>query len=253
MKHFLLVLIFCIACTQASVTKRESDREHDGFVGPVKKVFVEWSPVSGGDYPVGSRCRRMTKVYDQSGRLMQHSLYLGACGSDEIRNDYSYAPDGSRAEKSQEIRGKDSPPPPPPMALPSTSEEDKGEPRMIFKYDPSSGQQIESASIRPSGKIIYRTTYSYDGQRRMIEMTDYGRGGQVSSRRVFGYSGDERVPSSSVYDDGKGNLYERATYSDYEFNSQGDWIRRTETSEDRFNRRSVSSAVREIEYYPKAK
>lgn len=159
MKYIFTLLIFCLACSQAPVTKRESDREHDGFIGPVKKVFVWWSPVSGGNYPAGARCRDMTKVYDQSGRLMQHSVYPGACGSDEIRMDYSYAADGSRTEKSQEIRGKDSPPPPPPpMASRSNSDEDKGEPKMVFKYDPKSGKEIESTSIRPSGKIIYKTT-----------------------------------------------------------------------------------------------
>jgi hypothetical protein len=245
--------MFCIVCNQITVTKRESDREHDGFVGSVKKVFVEWSPISGGNYPVGSRCRQMTKVYDQDGRLMQHSLYPGACGSDEIKNVYSYAPDGSRMEKSQEIRGKDSPPPPPPMASRSNSEEDKGEPRMIFKYDLSTGKEVESISVRPSGKIIYKTGYSYDGKGRMIEMTSYDSDGQVSSRRVYGYSGDERVPSSFAYYDGKGNVYERTIYSDYEFNSQGDWTRRKETTEERFNRRSVSSMVRKIEYYPNKK
>jgi len=53
MKHIFFVLIFCVACTQASVIQKASDREHDGFVGPVKKVYVEWSPISGGNYPVG--------------------------------------------------------------------------------------------------------------------------------------------------------------------------------------------------------
>jgi hypothetical protein len=253
MKHIFLVLIFCIACTPPSITQKASDREHDGFVGRVKKVYVEWSPISGGNYPVGSRCREMTKVYDLSGRLMQHSLYFGACGGDEIRNDYSYAPDGSRTEKSQEIRGKDSPPPPPPIASRSQSEEEKGEPRMIFKYDPSSGKEVEDTEIRPSGRIVYKSTYSYDDKGRMIEMTSYGSDGQVSNWRVYGYSGNERGPSSFAYYDGKGNVHERTTYSDYEFNSQGDWIRRKETRVESFNRRSVSSTVRQIEYYPNGK
>jgi len=43
MKVTFLVLIFCLACSQGPVTKRVSDREHAGFVGPVKKVFVWWS------------------------------------------------------------------------------------------------------------------------------------------------------------------------------------------------------------------
>ena len=72
MKHFHLVfiLILSVSCTQAQTTKTESDREHDGFVGPVKRVFVVWSPISGSNYPAGSRCRERTKVYDE---LFVHS------------------------------------------------------------------------------------------------------------------------------------------------------------------------------------
>jgi hypothetical protein len=252
MKQLFLALILCIACGQAYVTKTESDREHDGFLGPVKRVFVEWSPISGGNYPVGSRCRERTKVYNPNGRLMQDSLYPGACGRDEIRSDYSYAPDGSRTEKSQEIRGKDSPPPPPPISR-SNSEEDKGELRTLVKYDPSTGKQVESMTVRPSGRIIYKITYSYDDKGRLIEMTGLNSDGQVSNRRVYGYSGDQIVPSNFVYYDGKGSVHERTIYSDYEFNSQGDWIRRKETKEESFNRRSISLVLREIEYYPNPK
>src|SRR5690242_3156035 len=101
MKYIPLALILCVACTQASVTKRMTEREHDGFVGPVKKVFEEWSPIypPDDDIPLGSRCRQMTNVYDESGRLMQHSVYPGTCGEDERREDYTYAQDGSRTTK----------------------------------------------------------------------------------------------------------------------------------------------------------
>jgi hypothetical protein len=253
MTHILVALILLVACNQVSITIIESDREHDGFAGPVKKVFVWSSPISGGNYPVGSRCRQMTKVYDQHGRLMQHSLHPGPCGSDEIRYEYSYTPGGDRIEKSQKIRGGGSPPPPPPVALGSTPDTDKGEPRMWFMFDRSSGKIIESASYRPDGKIINKTRYTYDDKGRMTEMTGHNRDGRVSSRRVYGYPGDERVPSSFAYYDGKGNVYERTTYSDYKFNSQGDWVSRKEATEERLNRRSVSLTVREIEYHPSGK
>lgn len=56
MNHFhrvlILSLILCVSCTQAQTTKIESDRERDGFVGPVKRVFVVWSPISGSNYLV---------------------------------------------------------------------------------------------------------------------------------------------------------------------------------------------------------
>lgn len=252
MRRILAALVFfCLACSQASVAQRESDREHDGFVGPVKKVFEWWSPISGGNYPPGSRCRTMTKVYDPTGRLVQHSLYPGACGVDEIRNDYSYAPDGSRTEQSQEIRGKDSPPPPPPLAgARPQPEAERGQRRVVFKYDPATGKLVESASIWPGGKVGYKITYSYDDQGRLTETTSLDENGQVSSRRVLGYTGDQRVPSSFTYYGGRGDVYERTVYSDYEFNPQGDWFKRKVTTEERYNRRSISVSTREIEYYP---
>ncbi len=252
MNHIFVALIFCIACTQSAGIKRESEREQDGFVGPVKKVFVEWSSISGRNYPAGTRCRYKTNVYDQSGRLMRQSVYPGDRGRDEIINDYSYAADGSRTETSQTIRAKDSPPPPPPMAKRSTSD-DKGPTRMVFKYDPSFGKIIESRSIRPSGKVIYILKYSHDDKGRVIEMTSYDDDGKVSSRRVYGYTGDEKVPSSFAYYDGKGNVHERTIYSDYEFNPQGDWVRRKEITEETFNRKSVSLKHRAIEYHSNEK
>jgi hypothetical protein len=250
MKLLLTLLTLCIACNQTPTTNRQSDREFDDFVGNVKKVYVEWIPISGGNYPAGSRCREMTKVYDQNGRLTQHSLYPGACGEDEIRNDYSYAEDGSRSGKTLKIPGKNSPPPPPPMTLPqSNSEPERGEPRMTFKYDPASGRRTENSLVRPSGRLIYKTTYTYDHKGRITETTGLDSQGNISDRRVYRYSGDAKVPSRFAYYDGKGNVHEQTSYSDYEFNSQGDWIRRKETKEESFNRRSVSSIVRQIEYH----
>jgi hypothetical protein len=75
-------------------------------------------------------------------------------------------------------------------------------------------------------------------------------------RRVFAYSADERVPSSFVYYGPDGEVAERTTYRDYEFNSHGDWTRRKQTREETFThqgvshtRRSVSTTLREIEYH----
>jgi hypothetical protein len=123
---------------------------------------------------------------------------------------------------------------------------------MVFKYDPS-GKLIETASVKPSGKIVYKNTNSYDDKGRMIEGTGYDRDGQISDRRVYSYSGDDHVPSGFTYYGRDGKVYERTGYTDYEFNSRGDWVKRKQTSERTFNRRSVSITFREIEYYPDRK
>ena len=101
----LLSLILCLATSQSAAPQRQSDRAVDGFVGPVKKVTQVWTPVSGGNYPKGSKCRQLLDEYDETGRIMRHSVYPGTCGEDEIREDYKYARDGSRTALVQEIRG----------------------------------------------------------------------------------------------------------------------------------------------------
>jgi hypothetical protein len=248
MKYKLLTLIFCVACTQGSVAKRMTDREREGLIGPAKKVFVGWSPISPDpNIPAGSRCRVETDVYDESGRLMQHSVYGGICGGDETREDYNYEKDGSRTTKLKRIREKDGPPAEG-MANPNWKEE-KGEPRDVFKYD-ASGKLIEEASTMPGGRVLYKTTYIYDARGRMVEM-DSGDGNGKPTRRVYSYTGDDRFPSGFQYIGGDGRVYEQTSYSDYEFNSQGDWIKRMEMTEETvnrtFNRKSVSWMFREIE------
>ena len=248
MKQFILLLIFCVLSFQATATKRESDREHDGFVGPVKKVFVTWTPIAGSNYPPGSKCRQMTNEYDQTGRLTRHSVYPGECGSDEIREDFTYSPDGNKTTKYQEILGENSSPLPPPAA-PADEKKEDGPPKEVSKYD-DAGRLVEEGMMLPSGKFRYKITYTYDAKGRLIETTGHDGDDRVSSRRVYTYSGDERVPSVFVYYDRDGKIRLRTTYTDYKFNSKGDWTERKQTTDETPNRHSVSMFHREIEYYP---
>ena len=252
----LLSLILCVANYQAAVPKQQSDRAHDGFVGPVKKVFVIWTPVSGRNYPEGSKCRQVTNEYDQTGRLTRHSIYPGECGNDEIREDYSYAKDGARTAKTKRIQGANSPPPPPAISSGATPKGQQGPPKIMFKYD-AAGRLSEETVILSDGSLSYKLTHTYDAKGRRVETTGYDNLGQLSDRRVYAYSGDEHVPSSFVYYGPNGKVSERTTYSEYEFNANGDWIRRKDSTDEPYehrgvviSRRSVSITFREIEYYP---
>jgi hypothetical protein len=123
-----------------------------------------------------------------------------------------------------------------------------GQPRTFFKYD-SKGRLIEEKSVRPSGKVISRNGFRYDARDRLIEIAGYDGRDQLTVRRVYDFTGEERVPTGFVYYGGNGKIYERTSYTEYEFNSRGDWIKRKETTQETFNRKSVSSIRREIEYY----
>src|SRR5262249_15142590 len=118
----------------------------------------------------------------------------------------------------------------------------------ILRYD-SAGTLIETSTVRPSGKIVYRISYTYDTNHRLIETAGFDEDGTLSSGRVYGYESDKKVPSSFTYYGGGGKIYERTVYSEYEFDSQGNWIKRKEYREQTYNRRDTSLAFRNIEYY----
>ena len=226
-------------------TTHQSDRVNDGFVGPVRKVAVVWTPVSGGDYPQGSKCRQLTDEYDETGRLTRHSVYPGSCGSDEIREDYTYAADGSRGVKRQEIRAPGSAPPP---AIGGTSNASTGPPKEIIKHD-SAGRLIEKSWVKPDGGFSYRTLFSYDDKGRLTEMSGYDGTGHLVVKRAYSYAAEQRAPSSFIYYGPSGKVSERTSYTDYEYNSNGDWIKRKQTIDEGSNRGKVSITSREIEYY----
>src|SRR4030095_5770283 len=107
--------------------------------------------------------------------------------------------------------------------------------------------------VKPSGRLSYKNTYTYDGKGRLIEVTGYDGDSQITDRRVYKFSGDDRVPSEFTYYGRNGRVYEQTTYTDYEFNSKGDWVQRKEKKDETYNRHTVSMTFREIEYYPNSK
>jgi len=117
----------------------------------------------------------------------------------------------------------------------------------LNRYD-SAGKFIELRSVRP-GKQIYRITYTYDSQGRLLEQTGYDDKDQAADRRLYTYADKERVPLTFAAYGRDGKLYNRTTYTDYEFNSTGDWTKRKETTEEDSSRNRVSLVTRTIEYY----
>ena len=248
MRLILAALMLCSINPQAVTTKYASDREHDGFAGPVKSVSVEYSTIyeSHPSTPVGSHCREMKNFYDKDGRLMKHSVYPGSCGSDEILAEYTYAQDGSRTARMRSIQGRNSWAP---QGIKLATSTDESEPRTTFRYD-TLGRLIEEATVGATGKIRYKSEYKYDTKDRMIEMIDSQADLQGSARWAYSYEGDNRVPSGVVYYDRDGKMYHQTAYKNYEFNSRGDWVKRKETIEETSNRKTISWKIREIEYFP---
>lgn len=246
LKVFITIFVFCSLFLQSSSVGKKSEREFDGFVGPVKSAFEEWSPISGYQYPSNARCRNSSKVYDQNGRLIQSSLYPGACGSDEIREHYTYDQEGNRTERTEEFQGKGSPPPPPPPMPPlgANGQVVKGPPKTTFKYD-ANGRMTEKVHLRANGDPTFKNICIYDEKGRPQERQVIHSDG-TRYRWTYKYEGEKRFPESQDSFDGDSNKPSyTVTYSDYELNAQGDWVKRKETTP-----KTVSIHYQKLEYYP---
>jgi hypothetical protein len=235
---------------QSPNVARKSERVSDGFVGPVKKVFEEWSPVSGYPYPADARCRTRLRIYDSDGRLIQSSSFSNSCGSDEHRDQFTYDQDGNRIIRSEFIQGENSPPPPPPPKMPpgaKGSQVIKGPPKITFKYD-AQGMISEEANFRSNGELIYKITFKYDEQGRLRDwQIDHANGTRY--RYVYKYEGEKRFPASHDSFDGESETSKyTVTYTDYELNAKGDWIKRKETIKEATGRTSISIQYQTIEY-----
>lgn len=252
-KVIITTFIFCLVFLQSPSTRKKSDRELDGFAGPVKKVFEEWSPVSGYPNPSDARCRTLTKIYDPNGRLVQSSLYPGSCGSDEIREHYTYDQEGNRTERTEEFQGKDSPPPPPPPMPPPGARDQavKGPPKTTFKYD-NRGLMTEMAVYRANGALIYKIVKKYDEKERLQEGQSVNPSGKTTAKYVYTYEGEKRFPESYTYIGADGKPSGVVRYTDYELNRQGDWVKRRESSESS-GAAQISIHYRSIEYFPAQK
>jgi hypothetical protein len=199
------------------------------------------------------RCRAGRTLYDKEGRVTQNSVYPGSCGSDELRSYYSYDEKGNPRIRTETIQGKGSPPAPPGIAGPAVAE--TGPPRNEYKYD-SGGRMVEHRTVASNGAMIRIAVNHYDDKGRLTEQTGYDQVGMPDVRRVYTYEGSTIVPSSFTYLDGRGRIHEHIVYSDYEFNSPRDWVKRKETSEEsiylgerKVIQKGISLKFRQIEYY----
>jgi|SRR5882724_7173566 len=244
MKVFVILFAFSLLAVQSAPVRKMSDREHAGFIGPVKSVNIEYeiTDQNYGDRLAGKHCRGLTEVYNESGQLIQRSSYPGSCGENEIRDSYSYSPEGSRITTSREVSGKTAPPPPAPDTVPA---------KETFRYD-DADLPSESSLVNSNGQLITKFVYQYDSMRRLIEVRTEGASGDVFASRMYKYDGNNKVPAGSSNTDFVGLMHETTTYSEYKFNAQGDWIKRKVKTEQTLARSQTLVETRTIEYWAKS-
>jgi hypothetical protein len=202
--------------------KIASDLADDGLRGRVNTLFWEAQRISG-TAPAAARKPRSMEYYDERGNQTRRDLYDFKGNLLEITV-YGYI-DGTRVSRSEIIQQEYNPPPI--MVAPSGEAPPKRDPRYAVRY-----------------------TYQYDNKKRLTEMSILGNDGKLRLRYVYKYT--DRQKEEWVYSengslnqhylstlDEQGNEVERTTFKTfpgtteskyayvYEFDSQGNWIKRT--------------------------
>jgi hypothetical protein len=205
------------------VPRARSDAEDDGLRGKVQTIFDETENVTPTSTP--RRKPQSREYFNERGNLTKTELYDG---NGNLFNVIAYGYiDGARVLNRKTISQAYDPPP------------------AAISDGPPAGGPKPNFDPRYSNKI----TFKYDDQKRLIEKTWFLSNGQLSVKHVYKYSGNQlehlaytadgklNQRSLSVLDD-KGNAIERTDFNldgsveskysfVYEFDGNGNWIKRT--------------------------
>ena len=209
---------------QTPVAQRAgSDARDFGFHGRIKTVLEESQDLSG-TWSVQTRKRDSLENYNEQGNLVRRESYDYKGNLSEIWV-YGYI-DGSRVSNFNSIRREYNPPPASVSAAPGTE---------VKKSD---------------SRYLTRFEFKYDEQKRLIEKSWFHNNGSLSIRYVFNYNGNQREELVYSSDgllnqryvsivDAKGHEQERTSFDTrdnvskakysyaYEFDAEGNWIKRT--------------------------
>jgi len=226
MKTIFTILIISLLFLSANAQKKLTDREFDGLKGKVKSVA--WS-ATDFETKDGKTIEKKSGVkyeeqYDENGNI---SMTLNYIIGD--KNIYSII-DGNKTFKSAGIDGFDG------------------------SGISSAKAETDSSKIRDE-RYLLMYKYKYDDKKRVTEQTLYSNTGELHSRRIYKYDEKGRITEKESYNtynsdkitsrstmkyDNENNLIEENTnmfvnnrntsqkiYSNYKFDSQGNWIERS--------------------------
>jgi TonB family protein len=226
MRSVVLLIALSLLPTCPANPTNKTDREHDGFIGPVRTVRIEQSQSvdRSGEWVEDPRVLMQTVVYDSSGRLTERVFYKRDQGM-WSRIVYDYDSAGSRSDIIYRALAGQS-------AQAPGSDQTQGltefrRLRRTFKYD-SSGNRTEEADYTKEGNLSQRTVYAYDANGFVKEMIEYASDGSVRSRYANKYDERGRI-SEQRRDDSPGATARKERYA-YEFDSTGNWIKRIRTT-----------------------
>jgi hypothetical protein len=228
----LAALCLCIPAALAKPVSK-NDRERAELHGLVQSVVTEQEvTVTEGDKTQVHKIGISEQDYDANGNLTDDKTNMG----DMIRD---RKPEHSDAKT-------------------TTFHSDMGDSTEHYKFD-SAGNLIEKAityGSDPNGAIDETHRYTYDRHGRMIEQDVFGNDGKVQSSIVYKRDAKGNIASQEMRKPDAKPPYPTLNYQ-YEFDKQGNWIKRTETVTDvapedawQYSESQHGPLVRTITYYP---
>jgi hypothetical protein len=198
-----------------------TDAADEGLRGRIKTVLTESEDLSG-TWSVQGRKRNWFDSYNEQGNLTRREFYDYRGNLMDITV-YGYI-DGNRVSSSKTIEHEYNPPP---ISIGITAGAKKSDPRydrkFDFKYDDKK-RLTEKTFFQSNDDVWLRYVYKYSGNQR--EELVYTSEGVLNQRylEVLDDKGNEMAYTS--FETRDGSVRSRQVYK-YEFDSHGNWIKRT--------------------------
>lgn len=204
--------------------KAKSDAEDEGLKGKVRTVFTESEDLSG-TWAVAGRKPSSMVYFNERGNFTKREAYDYRGNLFDITA-YGYL-DGARVALFKTIRYEYDPPPMMMAPVPGKTAERKADPRYSnkyrYKYD-DKGRLIEELLYLNDGTLDLSYIYKYQDNRR--EELVYDEQGALNQKYsvTFDEKGNEK--EETIFDVKDNSVKEKFSYA-YEFDNQGNWIKRT--------------------------
>lgn len=229
----LASLFLFTCCHQSNSGLTQNDRKQDGLAGSVRSVRTETSKMikQSDGYVEGPREVVETRTYDAKGRITDEN-YTTADDTPLYTARYAFDGNGRKKERG--------------VYAPNETLRTKRE----FKYDDKENL-IEWYEYDADGSLRSKNTYAYDNSKNISERITFNAKGSLVDRWTYAYddNGNKKeetryftegsIDTRYVYTlDEKSNRIETAKYNakgeavgkeshTYEFDSNGNWIKRT--------------------------
>lgn len=258
MKKILLIFVAMTFCLTVSAQKKMTDREMEGLKGSVKTVFEDYmlTYVSSGPSEINKRFKSKEYYFDKNGTLNQ-----------EIYPSYNYKYiysiiDGFKTFKSIPIKVDNSP-----KNTILTRDIDEEKPleenekivppddrfdlKFVYEYD-KNGKVVKEKHYGNIGKLWRISTFKYNNKGLIIE--ENAEDTVANTKYIYKYDDKDNLIKTLEERDVKNGIdsISETIYSDYKFDSQGNWLERkvTRTSESSGDTYSTNMIYyRKIAYY----